>query len=103
MITIARRDLLKIDSAAIAGAAALDVTRAEKGEPAPSEMPLKDSWFIQSSVPVDKGGEVLSRKGFVPEKWHGTSVPCTVLSALAKTGAHELSIANRTARISVER
>ncbi len=85
---ISRRDLLKLGGAAAVGASALEMTRVDALSAPPAEMALKDDWHIQSSVLVDKGGEILSGPSFVPEGWHRATVPCTILSALVKNGIY---------------
>jgi exo-1,4-beta-D-glucosaminidase len=79
---------MRFGGAVGAGAALSNTTKADGPDSSPDEMVLKDDWFIQSSVLVDNGGEVLSNRGFVPEGWHKATVPCTVLSALVRSGVY---------------
>jgi exo-1,4-beta-D-glucosaminidase len=45
---------------------------------------LRDNWTIQSSAGLRAGGDVVSRPGFGTRGWYRTTVPSTVLSALAR-------------------
>jgi exo-1,4-beta-D-glucosaminidase len=51
---------------------------------APSAIPLHNHWAIQSSASVRAAGEAISTPGFEARGWHATTVPSTVVSALAR-------------------
>ncbi len=84
---VSRRDFLRLSGAVAVGTAAADIVAAE-GTTLPADIVLKENWRLQSSVLVDKGGEVLSHPAYAAEGWHRITVPCTVLNALVKAGVY---------------
>ena len=85
---ITRRGFLKSAGAVAVGAAVVETTEANERSSLPAEVMLKEGWFIQSSILVDKGGEAVSGSGFSTKGWHKATMPCTVLSALVKNGVY---------------
>jgi len=54
---------------------------------AEESMVLRDGWMIQSSEKAGASGEQISRAGFDVTGWYKTSVPKTVVAALATTAS----------------
>ena len=54
----------------------------------PRRLELSDDWRLRASCLVSEGGEVVSGPGFVPDGWHRTAVPSTVLRALMANGVY---------------
>ena len=53
-----------------------------------NHLTLRDGWLVQSSALVKEDGQAVSTARFTPDKWHPTSVPSTVLSALVRNGVY---------------
>ncbi len=49
---------------------------------------VAEGWRIQSSAKLGVGGEVLSTRGFSPDRWIDARVPATVLAAHVATGEY---------------
>ena len=52
------------------------------------ELPLREGWEIRSSDGLEETGATLSTPTFVPQGWHVTAVPSTVLAALVAAGVY---------------
>jgi exo-1,4-beta-D-glucosaminidase len=49
-----------------------------------NKLPLREGWWLQTSLKVEANGEAISTKKFVPKGWHQATVPTTVVAALVK-------------------
>lgn len=67
---------------------ALNVSGQEPAHGFPARLTLADGWLMKSSAEVVQEGDVVSSEAFVPERWHPTSVPSTVLAALISNGVY---------------
>jgi exo-1,4-beta-D-glucosaminidase len=54
----------------------------------PTRLLLRNGWQLKSTVEVKAEGDVVSTVTFIPERWHETSVPSTVLNALTRSGVY---------------
>jgi exo-1,4-beta-D-glucosaminidase len=50
----------------------------------PSQLQLRENWYIQSSASVVSNGTTISKPGFPTPDWYPATLPSTVLSALAE-------------------
>jgi exo-1,4-beta-D-glucosaminidase len=49
-----------------------------------NKLPLREGWWLQTSLKIDANGEAISTTKFVPKGWHQATVPTTVVAALVK-------------------
>jgi exo-1,4-beta-D-glucosaminidase len=50
----------------------------------PSQLQLRENWYIQSSASVPSNGTAISKPGFPTSDWYPATLPSTVLSALVE-------------------